>query len=68
MKHTIPTGNWALADAIESAQSGDVVKVHSVDMQELAERMCQRRHPDKNLVFEVQAPPTCRMCGYDPRT
>lgn len=61
MKHIIPSGNWttALADAIESAQDGDVIVVHNAAMLELAmraqERMIHAR--DTRLAFEIQPLP-----------
>lgn len=60
MRHPIPVVGWAmaLADAISAAHDGDVVVVHSVDMQELAARACQGLCPDKELVFEIQALPS----------
>lgn len=60
MRHPIPSGNWtsALADAIESAQDGDVIIVHNAAMLELAmrahERMIHAR--DTRIVFEIGPP------------
>ena len=56
-KFTIPTVNWtsALVNAIESAEGGEVIEVHTIAMQELAERALARMCPDKSLIVEVHA-------------
>lgn len=58
--YTIPTGNWttALADALDKAEDGDTIAVHSEAMKELAERAIRRRTDGKRLHIVIEPPPS----------